>query len=369
LLPNYCEGGGAIRLRVSGALTVDGWLSANGNAALIAEAGGGAGGSIWVSARQLNGFGLVSANGGAGDLLAGGGGGGGRIALYARTNAFQGALTAFGAAGFAPGHDGTIVVSGLPGPQIIAQIPTGLVRSNVSTVTVTYDALMDSNTVAPADIVIETPNGPVPQASISVAPLSLGSFRISFPAQTTIGYYELHVGPQVQDIYGQAMSAAYVGSFVIWPPTISGRVTDATGQPVPYVSIYSSSDPMPVLTDTNGNYQIEVSPSWTGTITPVRGIQSFIPTARTYSNVTTDLAGQNFAAATTAALTVSGQRAGTNFLFSWFGINGVSYQVLSSTDLAHWTPYGAPIQGTGTNLSLLVPLSSNPQQFFRFLAQ
>src|SRR5437016_10328681 len=44
------------------------------------DAGGGSGGSLWISANVLTGRGEVLATGGVGELFEGGGGGGGRIA-------------------------------------------------------------------------------------------------------------------------------------------------------------------------------------------------------------------------------------------------------------------------------------------------
>src|SRR6185369_16515719 len=87
--PTYAGGsigGGAIRLNIGGILTVDGSMSANGNPAFQDGAGGGSGGSIWVTARTVRGDGSFTADGGEGELFGGGGGGGGRIAVYYLTN-------------------------------------------------------------------------------------------------------------------------------------------------------------------------------------------------------------------------------------------------------------------------------------------
>jgi hypothetical protein len=105
------QGGGAIDLNVNGALTVDGAISADGNNATYPGAGGGSGGSVWLTAGTLDGNGLISANGGAGQGNLGGGGGGGRIAIYSPVNNFAGQITVAGGGGFAPGGDGSIYVS------------------------------------------------------------------------------------------------------------------------------------------------------------------------------------------------------------------------------------------------------------------
>ena len=101
-------GGGAIRLDVSGTLTVDGQVTANGESG---KASCGAGGSIHVIAGILAGNGSITANGGSTSNLTyigSGGGGGGRIALYYGNSTFSGELTALGglASGVPLGHSG-----------------------------------------------------------------------------------------------------------------------------------------------------------------------------------------------------------------------------------------------------------------------
>ena len=77
------KGGGAIEITVSGALTNNGEISADGESAppIHDGGGGGAGGSINLTAATLSGNGVITANGGRSDRNAAGGGGGGRIAI------------------------------------------------------------------------------------------------------------------------------------------------------------------------------------------------------------------------------------------------------------------------------------------------
>ena len=95
------NGGGAIRLVVTGMLTNNGTISANGKSGppnwpgtLDNYAGGGSGGSIWATVGTLTGSGAFTANGGPrywGDQPIGPAGGGGRIAVYyANANSFSG---------------------------------------------------------------------------------------------------------------------------------------------------------------------------------------------------------------------------------------------------------------------------------------
>lgn len=77
-------GGGAIRLIVNGTLSIgsDCNLYAQGNDRVGDYAGGGGGGSIWITAGQFTGAGGLYATGGRSYAYSGGGGGG-RIAIYA----------------------------------------------------------------------------------------------------------------------------------------------------------------------------------------------------------------------------------------------------------------------------------------------
>jgi len=365
--PGFCEGGGALLLRVSSNLTVNGWISANGNNALFEGAGGGAGGSIWLTARQLDGFGLMTANGGQGEDSGGGGGGGGRIAINSRTNEFAGAIYAFGGLGANPGQAGTVVITNIPAPQITAQAPAGVVYSQIDHMDLTFGSPMNLATASATDFGLGTPNGLIPPTSFAVAPSGFTSLRLSFPIQSALGYYEIQAGPQIEDIYGQPMSSAYIGEFVILPPSISGRVTDASGQPVPFVTIRPDSGLLPEVTDAQGAYVLEVPPGWTGTVVPVKGTSIFAPSFRAYSNISTNLANQNFILVNTSALMLTIQGQGANLNLGWYGLNGVSYQVLCSSNLTDWAPYGGALLGTNGPLSLVVPTGPDTRKFFRFL--
>lgn len=52
-------GGGAIKIKASGILRVDGTISSTG----VVSCGSGAGGSVWLEADILSGYGSISANG------------------------------------------------------------------------------------------------------------------------------------------------------------------------------------------------------------------------------------------------------------------------------------------------------------------
>ena len=84
--PAWSAGGGAIRLIVSGTLTNNGVISANGTQDLANGyyTGGGSGGSIYATVGILAGSGSFTANGTSGNsqFSSPDGGGGGRVAIY-----------------------------------------------------------------------------------------------------------------------------------------------------------------------------------------------------------------------------------------------------------------------------------------------
>ncbi|QLY26674.1 hypothetical protein [Bdellovibrio sp. KM01] len=96
-------GGGAIKLEVSGTLTVTGSITANGGASSgssgATKAGGGAGGSIWIVAGTITGAGPIRANGGNGTSGYSGGGGGGAILVSYVTSTYSGTISAVGGTG------------------------------------------------------------------------------------------------------------------------------------------------------------------------------------------------------------------------------------------------------------------------------
>lgn len=93
------DGGGAIRLTVTGELTVGGSITANGLTGTSSYSGG-AGGSVWLTAGTLAGGGTIAANGGAASTTANsGGGGGGRVSLQYGGTPFGGSVSVAGGTG------------------------------------------------------------------------------------------------------------------------------------------------------------------------------------------------------------------------------------------------------------------------------
>jgi hypothetical protein len=362
-------GGGALRLSVGGILTVDGQISADGEPGLQDNSGGGSGGSLWVTAGTLAGSGLFTADGGAGDLYGGGGGAGGRIALYSKQDIYLGQATASGAGGDYAGADGTIYSNTVPPLQILSNSPVGIVSNSVSSVVLYFNGAPNPNSLFNGSAVsLTTPNGPLSSSSFSISMLSSASYQVSFPAQTAVGNYELSVGTNVDDLYGQPMSQAYAGAFTIALPVIAGAITDTNGEPVPGVLLQSSDGISFTTTDTNGNYAFGFVPGSSFTLTPSLGSLVFVPVSMSYTNVSTSVSNQNYAALSTLSTALTaGVTAGanaTNFVLSWQANGGVNYQVYCSTDLVNWVPYGSAFTGSNAPVQVPVPTSGGPAQFF-----
>ncbi|MFW6336772.1 MAG: PEP-CTERM sorting domain-containing protein [Phycisphaeraceae bacterium] len=97
------DGGGAIRIEATGAVLIDGTLTANGGnngtgsmaTTTFTRGAGGSGGGIFLQAGTLAGIGTISADGGNGTytLVNRGGAGGGRVAVTSQASSFAGSIT------------------------------------------------------------------------------------------------------------------------------------------------------------------------------------------------------------------------------------------------------------------------------------
>ena len=104
------SGGGYVRLQVLRSFLLEGTITADGSAGPSLDSGGGSAGSIWISAKNVQGNGFVTADGGAGNGQ-GGGGSGGRTALYLQEKMiFEGGIRTRGGGGGGLGASGTVYI-------------------------------------------------------------------------------------------------------------------------------------------------------------------------------------------------------------------------------------------------------------------
>ncbi len=99
-------------------------------------------------------------------------------------------------------------------PVVTAQTPTGTQTAAVGQVVLTFNEAIQSSTFTPADVTLTGPGGAGVQV-LAVDRISDTQFRIRFPVQFVNGTYTLNVGPDIADLAGNVLTAAYVGSFVI----------------------------------------------------------------------------------------------------------------------------------------------------------
>jgi hypothetical protein len=363
------DGGGAMRVNVGGTLHLGGLLSANGNDGWQDDSGGGAGGSIWLTANALTGGGVVSASGGDGELLNGGGGGGGRVALYSPANTFTGLVSVVGGAGANAGQAGTVFVStNLPGFQVVVHSPSGVVSNVVSSGDLTFTEVVNPGSLLAEDFTLHTPDGPLSPTNLSVTTVGLFTVRVSFPVQNVPGDYRIEVGPDIESLFGQALSQVYTGAFTVALPTLSGSVTNLAGQGVAGVLLQPDGGLPVSRTDATGRYLIGVPPDWTGSVTPGLATNVFVPRVRSYTNVVGNLGNEDYLMVDSITPQLSSGAAGTNVWLGWSGIPGVTYQIHASTNLVEWDAWGEVLAGTNGPMMVVVPASEPPTRFFRLKA-
>lgn len=360
------EGGGALRLIVGRALTVNGIISANGNDGRQDDAGGGSGGSLWLSAAVFDGTGLVSVMGGAGELPRGGGGGGGRIAINSPANVFGGVVTAAGGGGFTRGTDGTVYYSAsLPVLQVVGQSPAGSVTYAITSVDFSFNTPVNPYTVFGSDAAVMTPSGPLSSGDVILTSPNPTTVRVSFPPQSIEGSYTFSFGSQLQDLYGQPVSQVCTGALNLVWPVVQGMVTDAQQHPLAGVLLQPDGGLAATSTDANGSYSVKVRPSQDVTIVPSLNNLVFVPRSLSYWNVSAPLDLQNYLAVDSIVPNPAVQYQAAGMVLDWQGIQGVTYQAVCSTNLIDWSAYGAPIIGTNGPAQLSLPYDSSPQMFFR----
>ncbi|KPA14364.1 PKD domain-containing protein [Candidatus Magnetomorum sp. HK-1] len=78
--------------------------------------------------------------------------------------------------------------------------------------------------------------------------------------------------------------------------TISGTITDQDNKAVPSVKLCLNNENTCTQTNASGNYTFDVNYQFTGNISPEKEGYSFSPHVLSYSNVSSNLSGQNYAA-------------------------------------------------------------------------
>ena len=163
-----------------------------------------------------------------------------------------------------------------------------------------------------------------------------------------------------------------IGSYTGTGYLISGKVM-LGGSPLPGVMMQGL--PGPPATNSSGEYIVAVTPGWSGSATPTRYGYLFSPPNQTYSNVSSHLAGQDYAASlaplqiTTSGLPDGAKNAPYNTqLQAAFGVAPYSWSVISGslpgglTLNSGGTISGTPTDSGGFPFVVRVTDSKIPQQ-------
>ena len=115
-------------------------------------------------------------------------------------------------------------VANTAGPYVVSPTSGGTVTSGTgfSSLQLTFNEEINPATFTPNQVTLSGPGGVIPTNEISVTVVSGSNdheYQISFPAQNTTGNYNLTVGPDIQDWYGNDMNQNHNG--------VNGEPTDS----------------------------------------------------------------------------------------------------------------------------------------------
>lgn len=251
--------------------------------------------------------------------------------------------------------------------QVFSQSPAGVISNAVSSIEIAFNLPVNSASFSGADYTITTPSRTLFGTNLTRALIAPDRFRILDGLLTEPGEYTIRVGPDIEDFYGRQMSQVYTGAFTVVLPAIEGTITNANGQPVSGV-LLQPTGLSPAFSDANGNYRVGFVAGSSLTLTPSKNGLMFVPRSRSYAAATTTLTNQDFLAVDTIAPHLSATAQGANLIFGWHGYLDVRYQLLGSTNLVDWVPYGSGLVGSNGFIQLPVPVAGEPMQFFRVRA-
>ncbi|MCK5839784.1 MAG: hypothetical protein KAG99_08040, partial [Bacteroidales bacterium] len=108
-----------------------------------------------------------------------------------------------------------------------------------------------------------------------------------------LGYSFVPENRTYSNVISDQLNQDYTGTMVIY--SVSGYVTEnSTG--LEDVIITFSGGAGSDITDSNGYYSFDLPLGWSGTATPAKDGYSFLPPSRSYSNLSGDLANEDYAA-------------------------------------------------------------------------
>ena len=116
-------------------------------------------------------------------------------------------------------YDAMFHIGDAVGPRVVAHTPNDYMAEPVPTVDVTFNEVVNPATFTTDQVVMIGPEGAVSVLGVSVVAGTDGrTYRIAIPQQKTGGQYTLTIGPNVRDVFGNAMDQDHDDS--------NGSVTD-----------------------------------------------------------------------------------------------------------------------------------------------
>jgi hypothetical protein len=110
-----------------------------------------------------------------------------------------------GTPGQVPGDAATSTFM-IAGPQIVSSTPNGTTPSPVSTIQVTFNTPMQPLTFTNSEVTLTGPGGAIPIANITPVNGSNNTrFIIAFAPQSAGGIYQITIGPNILDTFGDPM--------------------------------------------------------------------------------------------------------------------------------------------------------------------
>ncbi len=111
-------------------------------------------------------------------------------------------------------YTGGFTIDATP-PRVSAQTPLGFVTGPVEHVDIEFSEALSPGTFTAGDVELEGPSGSVATG----APIDTGGnvWRLSIVPQSSVGPYQLLIGPDIQDVAGHSMDAPWMSGFTILP--------------------------------------------------------------------------------------------------------------------------------------------------------
>lgn len=129
-----------------------------------------------------------------------------------------------------------------------------------------------------------------------------GSYNWTIPQTASTQTLIRVSGDGVSDVSNAAFTIIVIPTSV----TISGTVQNAGGAAIAGVLVSTNNGGPTATTDASGNYSLTVPYNYSGTVTPTKTDYTFDPAAVTYTNLTLDLANENYAGSLPTGVTISG---------------------------------------------------------------